>query len=376
MTIDDRARTAATDLLERAAERPVPTVEELTAAPRRSSRALLAVAAAIGLAVLGVSLVVTSTDDDVTPAVPGGGTARLWAPEGLGLTAQLPASWKDRGPAAGFSYTAAPDGGDGSIVADRFRALERSDASVVGTGRRTDLRALGAIDVELATTEIDGRPAAVLRYHLQSGEAPETFAITEYDVPVGDWVLIVAVGEREPADRSEITEWIESTIEIGDSTDIALTSPLEQPSESLPVPDGIEAVPWSPDGLGVSMLVPDDWREQSVPDARYRLITVPGGGPVVSVTRISGSEAASRQEDIELEGGVVDAVAATTVDGRRAEVIRYWRPAGGFPLRAELCTELLVHRDDGTVLMVLAAEKDGEDKAGLLRWIRSTIDLT
>jgi hypothetical protein len=113
-----------------------------------------------------------------------------------------------------------------------------------------------------------------------------------------------------------------------------------------------------------------------VADARYRMITVPGGGPVVSVTRITAGEAASRREDVEHEGGVIDAEAATTVDGRPAEVIRYWRPAGGYPLRADLCTELLVHRDDGSVLMVLTAEHDGEDLAGLLRWIRSTIRLT
>lgn len=374
MTIDERARAAATDLLERAAHRPVPELDDLSAAPRRSSRPLLA-AAAVVLAVVGFAVFVTS-DDDVTPAMPGGGESRTWAPEGLGLTLQIPASWNDGGPGAGFSYTASAAGGDGSIVADRFRALEPQDVSAVGTGRRTDLRALGAIWVELATTEVDGHLAALLRYHLQSPDAAGTYAITEYAVPVGDWVLIVAVGEREPADRFEITEWIASTIEIGDEMDISLTSPLEQPREPLPVPEGVDAVPWSPEGIGVTMQVPADWRDQSVPDGRYRLITVPGGGPVVSVTSITTSEAASRLQDVEYEGGVVESSATTTVDGRRAEVLRYWRPAGGYPLRADLCTELLVHRDDGSVLMVLTAEHDGEDKAELLRWIRSTIDLT
>lgn len=375
MTIDERARAAATDLLERAAHWPVPETDELTAGTRGPTRPILAAAAAVVLAVIGAAVFVTS-DDDVTPAMPGGGESRTWAPEGLGLTAQIPASWNDGGPGSGFSYTASATGGDGSIVADRFRALEPQDVSAVGIGRRSQLRTLGAIGVELATTEVDGRPAAVLRYHVQSPDAAGTYKITEYDVPVGDWVLIVAIGEREPADRSEITEWIESTIEIGDATDISLTSPLEQPAEPLLVPDGVEAASWSPEGIGVTMQVPTDWRDQSVPDARSRVITVPGGGPLVSVTAITAAEAASRREDIEHEGGVVESSATTTVDGRHAEVHRYWRPAGGYPLRADLCTELLVHREDGSVLMVLTAELDGEDKAELLRWIRSTIDLT
>lgn len=372
MSIDDRAKAAANDLLERAAARPV---HELTATPPRSNRPLLAIAAGIVLVVLGAVFVVVR-NDEVAPAMPGGGATRTWSPEGLGLSVQLPASWIDRGPGAGFSFTAMPPSGDGSIVADRFRALEPVDALAYGTGRRSGLRGLGAIGIELATTELDGRPAAVLRYHLQDPDAAATYAVTEYDVPVGDWVLIVAIGEREPADRSEITEWIESTIEVGDPADIALTSPLEHPAEPLTPPDGVESVPWSPEGMGVSLQVPTDWREQRVPDVRYRMITVPGGGPVVSVTEITEAEAASRREDIEHEGGVHESEATTVVDGRRAEVLRYWRPAGGFPLRADLCTELLVHRDDGSVLMVLTAEHDGEDKAELLRWIRSTIRLT
>ena len=375
MTIDERARAAATDLLDRATERPAPAVDDLPSTRRRSARPLLAAAAVIALAVLGVA-VFASSDDDAPPAMPGGGRSRTWAPTGLGLTVQIPATWLDRGPGAGFSYTASPAGGDGSIVADRFRALEPQPASAVGAGRRTDLRALGAIDVELSRSEVDGRPAAVLRYHLTSREAPGTYAITEYDIPVGDWVLIISIGEREPADRSEITEWVASTIEVGDAADIALTSPLEQPATPLSVPEGVEATPWSPEGMGVTLQVPATWREQPVAEERYRMITVPGGGPVVSVTPITAGEAASRREDIEYEGGVVESEAATTVDGRPTEVLRYWRPAGGYPLRADLCTELLVHRDDGSVLMVLTAEHDGEDLADLLRWIRSTIDLT
>ena len=375
MTIDERARQAATDLLERAAERTVPAVHDLEVPRRRGARPLLAAVAAVVLAVVGIA-VFAGSDDDAPPAMPGGGRSRTWAPAGLGLSVQIPSTWLDRGPAAGFSYTASPAGGDGSIVADRFRALDPQDASAVGTGRRTDLRAFGAIDVELATTEVDGRPAAVLRYHLSSPDGPGTYAITEYDVPVGDWVLIVAIGERDPADRSELTEWVASTIEVGDPSDISLTSPLEQPTAPLPVPAGVEATTWSPEDMGVSLQVPTDWREERVQDARYRLITVPGGGPVVSVTRITTSEAASRREDIEYEGGVIESEATTTVDGRRATVLRYWRPAGGYPLRADLCTELLVHREDGSVLMVLTAEHDGEDRAELLRWIRSTIRLT
>lgn len=374
MSIDDRAGAAATDLLERATERPVPAVDELAASTRRSVRPFAA-AAALVLAVVGVALVAGSGDDGA-PAMPGGGRTRTWAPPGLGLSVEIPSTWLDGGPGAGFSYTASAPGGDGSIVADRFRSLEPQDASAVGTGRRTDLRALGAIDVEIATTEVDGRPAAVLRYHVSFGNAPGTHAITEYDIPVGDWVLIVAIGERDPADRSELTAWIESTIEIGEAADIRLTSPLEQPPAALPAPEGVEATPWSPEGMGVTLQVPGNWREQDVADARYRMITVPGGGPVVSVTRITTSEAASRREDIEYEGGVIESEASTTVDGRPATVLRYWRPAGGYPLRADLCTELLVHRDDGSVLMVLTAEHDGEDLADLLRWIRSTIDLT
>src|SRR4051812_20685244 len=110
MSIDTRGRQAASDLLEQAAQRPVPRPEELVA-PRRSRAPMMLAGAAAVLAVVALAFTITSRDD-VTPAMPGGGKAVEWAPRGLGVTMQVPASWKERGSASGFTYVIGSVSGD------------------------------------------------------------------------------------------------------------------------------------------------------------------------------------------------------------------------------------------------------------------------
>ena len=381
MTIDERARRAATDLLTRADQRPIPTLDELTVERRRPNGRILAAVAAAVLAIIGVTVFVTGDDRDVAPAMPGGGESRTWAPPETGLSIDIPASWPERGPSSGFAYAVGHEAGDGAIVADRLHLLAPADAATVGADRAADLQALGATDIETSITEIDGRPAALQRYrlHLQATRATKDlsneYVVTEYDVPDGEWVLIFGVSERVPADRSELIDWILSTVEVDDVP--AAETSLDEPDGPLPPPPGTDAKQWALPELGVTIDVPFEWAEQAPVGARFRQMFPPGGGPQVAVVRISAGEAATREEDIEYENGVIDATDEIVVDGRRARVLRYRKTPRGYPLRVTVHTEYLIDTGDGDVLMVWTAENaGGEPYAELLRWIRSTIDLT
>ena len=383
MNIDDRAHRAATDLLERAAARPVPNIDELVdAAPapdRRRWLALGAVAATIALALLSVAIF-RGGDDDVrtitTVPAPSGVHAAAWSPSGLGVTMSVPSTWVTRGPVAGFGYSVADPSRDPYVLADRIRNVGRLDVDAVGSARASTLQTLGAEDISTTTVDLGGRRAVEQRYRVPGTGGAADADVVEYDLVDGDWFFLVAAGEREPVDHRDVTEWIASTISLrtldASETDLG---PLEQPAAPLPAP--VPATAWEPSGLGVRVQVPSTWSDMAtVPSGFARAIQPPGGGPTVMVSRVSSAKAAEREADLRGIGAEIESTAPLTVDGHPASAIRYWFARTGYPLRVNIEVEYVIELGDGTSTIVNTAELDGgDDNRELLRWIRSTIEV-
>src|SRR3954470_7893781 len=124
MNIDERGRRAATDLLERAAARTVPTIDELDVPAPRRQRVLMFVGAAavVLLAVLG--FVATRVDHRVRTIAslptPSGVQAKAWSPAGLGVSMAVPSRWQEGGATSGYRFSIGEPSRDAYVLADRL----------------------------------------------------------------------------------------------------------------------------------------------------------------------------------------------------------------------------------------------------------------
>lgn len=184
---------------------------------QRLPSSLLIAAGILGIVALVALGTVASGDDDETPEIatptsirtipvpdpPAGVTAERHAPEEMGVTLQLPATWVERDGEEGYDVVYESPDRSSFVFVDRRDITE-------GRGRVDALERLGAVIEDERTTDIDGRDAQVLTY-----EAPfpgrDIADATELDIDLGDGtfaiVVVASVGGLD-----DTTEWIAATV--------------------------------------------------------------------------------------------------------------------------------------------------------------------
>lgn len=131
--------------------------------------------------------------------VPDGIEPKVYAPERLGATLQVPSTWEE-GPRVGEGY-------------DVIRNPKAS--GFVHVARQSAQPVLGDASV-LATAEVtvDGRPATVRRYLTPSFTFGFAALITETAIDMGDGTFVVVRVGETGGPQDDLLDWIRSTIDL------------------------------------------------------------------------------------------------------------------------------------------------------------------
>jgi hypothetical protein len=394
MKLDDRARTATDDLLERARRRPVPTLDQLVARRSARRRGLLVVAAAAAIAVvIGVGLLVSSRDHATPPAdepavvpVPAGVEPQRIELPALGVSMQVPSTWSRVEPITGFAYAWRADDRDAYVTATRVATVPDTDLDSFVRARDAFVGSVGVACAGAARSTIDGHDAETTQCSAQrSTSIAEDIDFTETRIDLGDdTYAVVVAGEVQPDDRSELRSWITSTISVGsvDAIDDTPTAPVHE----LAPPDGVSVQTVERPDLGFSVQVPSTWSAKTPPPAPLQLAmrsTGPGNLDARRVVASLGS-AAEREASLRAAGAAITATADTSIDGHDVHIIR-WRMASnrlfeantrpGGDVLAIVNTEYDIDLGNGDYVLIDIGNTGGATR-DLIDWIRSTIHVT
>jgi hypothetical protein len=382
MKLDERAERAATDLLERASRRPIPTIEELEASTtvrRLQVRRLLAAAAVVAVIAGGVSFALRrvhplpTVEHPAALPVPAGVTPQLVAPEGSGVTFELPSTWEHNGANRSFDDVYA-DGDESYVSVARIATVDALDGKAFADLRHDLLeRYVKATQHEVSQTTIDGHDALVSDVDVPG------FVSREYDIDLADgtWA-VVFFGERPPAEHRAVFDWIASTIAV--SSTPLWSSPIDHPAQPLPVPVGVAPHVWAPDGEGVAVDLPATWTEiPNRPKGFDAGMASTSGPPTWAyASRLSHALADADSRELVLErqfhARIVDRT-DTVIDGHHVRIVRYRIPEPDEPRLAALGVEYDIDLGNNESVW-LAIGTRGGSPADLIEWIRSTIRIT
>jgi hypothetical protein len=382
MKLDERAGRAATDLLDRASRRPIPTVEALEQSRvvrRLPVRRVLAAAAAIAVVVGGLAFVnrdrpLPTVEHPTGLPVPAGVTPQLVMFEGTGISVEVPSTWEASTATRGFQAVYV-DGKESYVAALRGATTDPMDVGDFADLRRDMLRKNVDADIgDVSRTTIDGHDALVLEV-VASGISFHEYAI---DLEDSTWA-IVSVGERMPVEHGGLEDWIASTITV-DAAPLWST-PIDHPAEELPVPDGIAPRTWKPAREGFAIDLPVTWKapEDPRPDGfDVGMQSTNGPFTFAYAARVShalgAAEGRRRVLDRQLHARIVEQV-ETVVDGHATQILRYRFPVFDEPRLANLCTEYDVDLGTGESVYIALCSAGGSPTE-LVDWIRSTIRIT
>jgi hypothetical protein len=382
MKLDERAGRAATDLLERASRRPIPTVEELerrTIVRRLPVRRLLAAAAVVAVIMGGLAFVnrdrpLPTVEHPAGLPVPVGITPQLVSPDGMGVTLELPSTWDlipdNRGFAVGYGDA---DADDGFMTVSRVATTDPMDAKAFADLRHDMLEDVTHADVgDASATTIDAHDAAVRSATWQGIQ----FAEYSIDLEDGTWA-VVEIGGRDRS-RERLYTWIASTIAV-DSTPLWST-PIDQPAAALPIPDGITPRTWEPDGQGFAVDLPSTWTELTGRPKGFDAGMASSHGPQTWVysSRVShalgSAEGRERVLERQFHARIVQRT-DTVIDGHHARIVRYRIPEPDEPRLAALGVEYDIDLGTGESVWLAIGTRGGTPPE-LIDWIRSTIRVT
>jgi hypothetical protein len=366
MTLDTRARAAGLDLLDRAASRPVPSLEPTSARRRRTY--VVGGAVAAGLLVVA-GLAVTRADDRVdvpTSALPtpAGVRPERIAVAALSASFELPSDWHEIEPPSNALGRWADAHGDVFVLADRTTVTRGTSAAEYSRARRDFFEGVGATIHEQGETEVDGRPAHFMRFR------EGNLTTDDYVVEVGDDMLLVFdVQERAPETQTDLRSWIASTLDITPADPGSLGHPGSRLSRPQAV---VGEQDFAPAGLGAALQVPLGWRPlegAQLVGFEHGIGTQNDSGFVLVSRSLSP---AGRDEKLEELGATLEEAVGATVDGHDADIIRYRYHAGGLRPDAVVMVEYRIALDADEHLTIVIGNAGGMTPE-VLDWIRSTI---
>jgi hypothetical protein len=383
MKLDEHAAPARDELLARAAARGIPTVDELVGRgrPHRpAARPILAVAAAVAIVVASTVVLVDGdggpphVEQPASPLpVPDGVVPRDVEPPGMGVDVEVPTTWEWNGVTRGFDVAYVDSTAGTYLSVSRIPTMDDLDQAAFADLRRDLLVANVGADVgEISRTTVDGHDAVVIDAHWAGID------YTEYGIDLGDrtWA-IVALGEQAPVEHGDVLAWVASTIAVDASP--LWSTPIDHPATPLPIPDGIAARQWAPEGLGLAVDLPITWADSSA-GSEYEFARSSTSGPDTFAFggRFDVDEADPDHLGGALErqlGADVEESIDTELDGHPVTIHRFRVPAAHEPRLAALDVAYFVDLGDGEGAW-LAIGTDGGTPADLIEWIRSTIRVT
>lgn len=156
------------------------------------------------------------------------------------------------------------------------------------------------------------------------------------------------------------------------------TAPAAEP---VPVPAGVDPVPYAPAGLGVSMLVPSTWTPSASTVFDHGL-TSPDGDAYVGTQRLVGMShvdvstvVADRAANLKqiVPDAIIEQPDGVQIDGHAAIVQHQTLPKGAAIAYPVVVTQYVIDLGDGTYALVVVGEKQPEDQQTLRAWLGSTL---
>lgn len=155
-------------------------------------------------------------------------------------------------------------------------------------------------------------------------------------------------------------------------------SPVRQPESSVvptPIPaapEGVDAVAWEPDDLGITLHLPSTWEEGEGEEGYELVYEAPDRDRFAFVDRRPITQGRGRVDELERLGATIDGERTVEVAGHDAQVLTYEAPFPGRGIgRAK---ELDLDLGDGTFAIVVVVLLDApSDIDGVNDWIVSTV---